>query len=339
MMLRDLSLGHGFCLIDPHGDLAASLDCSSTQTICWDLTNPNCRWGFNPLKMTQATSKHLLASSVIDAFKKQWEDAWGPRMEHLFRYALLALLELERATLSDVMPMFLDKDFRTMVLSSVLDSQVRYFWEVEYAAMNYRTSADGVAPIANKIGAFLANPIVRKSLCNPECEIDFGGLLRTGTSLIVNLCKGAVGADSANLVGGLLVSKIASTAYERQGVPLELRYPYFLYVDEFHSFTTSSFADILSELRKYGLGIALSTQHTSQLSRELREAVFGNVGTLFVFRMGATDAELVWRQFGHNSPTTNDLVNLPNYEMYVRMMVNGVQSGPYSARTLPPNEP
>jgi type IV secretory pathway TraG/TraD family ATPase VirD4 len=225
------------------------------------------------------------------------------------------------------------------VVASVEDRQVRYFWDVEYPAMNYRTSADGVAPIANKLGAFLAHPLVRRALCNPEQPIDFAELLRTGRSLIVNLGKGRLGADTANVVGGLIVSAFALAAYQRQEMPPEQRTPYFLYVDEFHSFTTSAFADMLSELRKYGLGLIATTQHTSRLSKEVREAVFGNVGTLIAFRLGATDAEFVSKQFGADIPSPRDLVNLPNYEMYVKMMVDGVQTRPFSARTLPPEMP
>jgi hypothetical protein len=257
-------------------------------------------------------------------------------MEHLFRYALLALLENGNSTLQDVMPMFIDKEFRARVLLGVMDEQVRFFWDVEYPAMNYRSSADGVAPIANKLGAFLAHPHVRRALCQPTRPINFGELIRTGRNLIVNLSKGRLGADAANIVGGLVASAFAMTAYQRQDIQVTERKPYFLYIDEFHSFSTTAFADMLAELRKYGLGLIATTQHTSRLTKEVSDAVFGNVGTLVAFRLGATDAEFISKQFGHDIPSARDLVNLPNYEMYVKTMVTGVQTRPFSARTLSP---
>lgn len=335
-MRQDLITNQGMCLVDPHGDLALEIHASHPDThVYWDIADPKSSLGFLPLKDVSDIHRPAAVSGLIDTLKKQWEDAWGARMEHLLRYALLALFERGKATLYDIMPMFLDKDFRQGVLDSVRDSQVRYFWETEYPAMNYRTSADGIAPIANKLGAFLANPLVRRSLCEPENPIHFEDFLRTGRSLVVNLGKGRLGADTANVIGGMLVSAFSLAAFQRQNLPFELRTPYFLYVDEFHSFTTSAFADMLSELRKYGLGLVATTQYTSRLSTDVREAVFGNVGTLIAFRIGALEAETVSKQFGYDIPAPRDLVNLPNFEMYVKMLVDGTQPAPFSAKTLP----
>lgn len=335
MARQDLDAKQGICLVDPHGDLAEEVHKSHPEThIYWDIADPNTSFGFLPLGDVSETDRPAVVSGLIDTLKKQWEDAWGARMEHLLRYALLALLECGNATLRDIVPMFLNKDFRQVILGSVHDSQVRYFWETEYPAMNYRTSADGIAPIANKLGAFLANPLVRRALCHPENAIHFDDLLRSGKSLIVNLGKGRLGADTANIVGGMIVSAFAHAAYQRQQIPTASRMPYFLYVDEFHSFTTSAFADMLSELRKYGLGLIATTQYTSRLNKDVREAVFGNVGTLISFRTGALEAETISKQFGYDVPSSRDLVNLPNYEMYVKMMLDGVQLAPFSAKTL-----
>ena len=336
-MTCDSTGGQGFCLIDPHGDLSDSLvDEMGEQVQLWDLSSNGSGLGYNPLVTPSRDDIPLVTSFVLETFRKQWESAWGARMEHLFRYALLALLENGNATLRDVMPMFINKEFRSRVLLGVTDQQVRYFWDEEYPAMNYRSSADGVAPIANKLGAFLAHPFVRNALCEPTRPIDFFDLIQSGKSLIVNLSKGKLGSDAANIVGGLTVSAFAMAAYRRQTIQLRERRPYFLYVDEFHSFSTAAFADMLSELRKYGLGLIATTQHTSRLSKEVCEAVFGNVGTLVAFRLGAADAGFIAKQFGHNTPSERDLVNLPNYEMYVKMMIDGKQTRPFSARTLSP---
>lgn len=336
MASQDGSNGQPFCFIDPHGDAAEELKTRVPTALYWDVGDPECVLGFNPLKRVDDAHRSLAVSGLIDALKKQWEDAWGARMEHLLRYALLALMEHDDATLAAIMPLFLDKERREKVVADIQDVQVRSFWQIEYPAMNYRTSVDGVAPIANKIGAFLAHPIIRRSLCSPERPIDFSRLLSERQSLIVNLSKGRIGADMSNVVGGLIVSAFAFAAYQRQSIPQSRRLPYFLYVDEFHSFTTDGFATFLSELRKYGLGLIATTQHISQLSNSVRDAVFGNVGTLISFRVGAADAPILARQFGGEVPSISDLVNSPNHEFYIKLMIDGAQSKPFSARTLLP---
>jgi type IV secretory pathway TraG/TraD family ATPase VirD4 len=338
MMRQDAERGQGFCLIDPHGDLAqaASRYAHATQ-LYWDVSDPNSPYGYNPLTYVTAEYRPLVASGLIETLKKQWSDAWGARMEHLLRYSLLALLDRPDSTMQDIMPMFLDKDFRNRVIASISDNQVKNFWTTEFPAMNYRTAVDGVAPIANKIGAFLAHPVVRKAICAPSEPLRFRKIMDEGKVLIVNLAKGKLGADTANVLGGLIVSSIANAAYSRQNIPESERKPFFLLIDEFHSFTTSTFIDMLSELRKYALGIVATTQFTSRLDDTVREAIFGNVGTIISFRIGATDAALLAKQFGSDVPESRDIVGLANYEFFVKLMIDGVQSKPFSARTLPPS--
>ena len=337
MALQDFKHGQGFCLIDPHGDLARALvQACEGEVLYWDVSNPLSAYGYNPLTVGAGTNRTLVASGLIEALKKQWEDAWGARMEHLLRYALLALLEREGSTLKDIIPLFLDKDFRAEVTKGITDPQVQTFWRDEFPAMNYRTAIDGVAPIANKLGAFLAHPVVRKALCEPEIPLKFREIMDSGKTLVVNLGKGAIGADTSNVLGGLIVSSIAHAAYSREDQPEHTRKPFFLYVDEFHSFSTSAFADMLSELRKYGLGLIATTQYGARLSDTVRESIFGNVGTIIAFRVGATDAAILEKQFGANVPRARDLVSIANYEIYLKMMIDGVQSKPFSARTLPP---
>ena len=266
--------GQGFCLIDPHGDLAGAVSAfAGPEQVYWNVADPDCPYGYNPLSYVAATSRPLVASGLIETLKKQWSDAWGARMEHLLRFALLALLDRPGSSVADIMPLFLDDGFRRQVVASVGDGQVRDFWTKEYPALRYKSSSDGVAPIANKLGGFLAHPLVRKAICDPEKPLRFRQIMDEGRVLIVNLAKGRLGADISNLLGGLIVSSIANAAYSRQNVPEAARRPFFLYIDEFHSFTTAAFADMLSELRKYGLGVVLSHQHMAQLEDNVREAI------------------------------------------------------------------
>jgi len=337
LMRQDVTARQGFCVIDPHGDLATSVkDMANDDVVYWDAASTTNQYGYNPLTRVSDQYRPLVASALIDTLKKQWADAWGARMEHLLRYTLLALLEYPRATLADIMPMYLSKDFQSRVIATITDPYVRRFWTSEFEIMKYKGAIDGVAPIANKLGGFLAHPTVRKALCEPEKPLRFRQLMDEGKTIIVNLAKGNLGADTSNILGGLILSNLAHAAYSRQDTPEETRQPYFVYVDEFHAFTTSAIADMLSELRKYRFGLVLAHQHTSQLEKDVLQAILGNVGTFVTFRLGATDASIMSKQLGSDVPSSRDLVNLPNYDSYVKLMVNGVQTKPFSARTISP---
>jgi hypothetical protein len=335
LMQQDIMNGQGFGLIDPHGDLAQLMnEAAGNNCNYWDVADPKCPYGYNPLTYTKPEFRPLVASGLIEALKKQWADAWGARMEHLLRFALLALLERPNSSLQDIVPLFLNKPFQRQVLANVADPQVKRFWETEYKAMNFKNTADGVAPIANKLGAFLAYPVVRKAVCEPEQPLRFRQIMDNNQMLIVNLAKGKLGADVSNVLGGLIVSSLANAALSRATIAEHQRQAWFLYLDEWQSFTTSAMADMLAELRKYKLGLALATQYSSRLDEDVREAVFGNVGTLISFRVGAQDASLLTKQFGAELPTERDLVNLPNYEMYLKLMVDGAQGRVFSAKTI-----
>lgn len=337
LMRQDVTSGQGFCLIDPHGDLAESVVATAADCLYWNVADPTCPLGYNPLTHVAAEHRPLVASGILDALKKQWEDAWGARMEHLLRMALLALLERPGSSLADVMPLFLDAEFRKEVVATLTDPQLRLFWTYEYKALRYQTTVDGIAPIANKIGGLLAHPVVRKALCEPVRPLRFRRIMDEGGTLIVNLAKGRLGADVANVVGGIVVATMAHAAYSRQQQALDQRRPFFLYIDEFHSFTTAALADMLSELRKYGLALVLTTQFGGQLEAHVRESVFGNVGTIVAFRVGAGDASDLIRQFGDDAFQPRDLVNLANHEMAVKLMIDGRQSRPFSALTRAPD--
>ncbi|WP_114521474.1 type IV secretion system DNA-binding domain-containing protein [Altererythrobacter sp. ZODW24] len=335
--LQDAQAGHGFCLIDPHGDLASLLSRQLDQEhIYWDIADPASPYGYNPLTRVSAPLRPLIASGLIDALKKQWSDAWGPRMEHLLRHAILALLEQDRADLSDIIRLYIDTDFRKLVVANVRDPQVNQFWTREYARMNYRTAFDGVAPIANKLGALLASPQLRRALCAPEEPLRFRALMDESGILIINLAKGRLGTDNANVMGGLIVSSIMNAAFSRSTIPEKERRPFFLAVDEFHNFTSQSFADMLPESRKYGLSLTLAHQHLLQLDPHVMEAIFGNVGSVLAFRMGAMDAPTFCRQLGDLEP--RNLIRLPNHHLWVQLMIDGRKSSAFSATTFPPSK-
>ena len=330
---QDLSTRQGFCLIDPHGDLAGEVGRAvGERVLYWDAADPACPYGYNPLTYVMPEYRPLIASGIIDTLRQQWADAWGARMEHLLRFSLLALLETPRATFADVIPMFTDKTFRARVLARVNDEEVIKFWRKEYPRMNYRTAFDGVAPIANKLGAFLAHPVVRKAVCEPETPLRFRRLMDEGQTLIINLAKGRLGSDISDVLGGLIVSSIMHAAISRQDQAPHLRRPYYLYVDEFQSMTNSAFVGLISEIRKYALGLVVAHQFTSQLKEQVFDAVLGNVGTMLVFRVGAKDAPLLAKHLGDIDP--RDLTRLGNYELSMKLMIDGVQSKAFSARTV-----
>ena len=338
MANQDAEAGIGFCLIDPHGDIARQLhEHLSTPHLYWDVADPDCPYGYNPVTPVPAPLRALVSSGLIDALKKQWSDAWGARMEHLLRYAVLALLEQREANIRDILRLYFEKEFRQGVVANLRDEQVRAFWTREFPSMNYKTAIDGVAPIANKLGAFLANPVVRKAICEPEEPLRFRRIMDEGQGLIVNLAKGRLGADTSNVLGGLIVSSVMNAAFSRYDQPEENRRPFMVYVDEFHSFTTAALASMLPETRKYGLGATLAQQHVIQADREVFEAILGNAGSLMVFRLGAQDAPIFERQLGSVAPT--DIIHLPNYRAYVQLLVDGEKTKTFSATTLSPRPP
>lgn len=333
---QDAKIGRGFCLIDPHGDLAESLHHSIKQDhLYWDVADPTCPLGYNPLQRVSKQHRPLVASGLIETLKKQWPDAWGARMEHLLRHAVLALLEQPSADLRDLMKLFVYKGFRRQITQTLTDPQVQFFWKHEFPSMNYQTSADGVSPVANKIGAFLAHPSVRTALCMPRQPLRFRSIMDKGQILIVNLAKGRLGTDISNIMGGLVTSSVMQASFTRHTQPEAQRRPFFLYVDEFHNLTTKSFAGLLSEARKYGLGLILAHQHLSQTDSEVKDAIIGNVGTMVVFRVGATDAPFFERVLPPFS--AHDLQNQPNHRANVWLMNSGHRLPPFTANMYPPH--
>jgi hypothetical protein len=279
----------------------------------------------------------LVASGLIGAFKKVWVDAWSPRMEYILNNALLALLETPGSTLLGVNRMFADKSFRDSIVANVTDPAVRAFWLDEYAKYSDRFATEATAAIQNKVGQFVANPLIRNMIGQPKSTFDIRKLMDDRKIFIVNLSKGRIGEGNANLIGSMLITKIYLAAMSRAEIhPTELhKLPaFYLYVDEFQSFANESFADILSEARKYKLALTIAHQYIEQMSEEVRAAVFGNVGTMISFRVGSYDAEVLEKEFAPQF-TAQDIVNLGFAQVYLKLMINGVGSPPFSATTLP----
>ncbi len=335
---QDANKGTGFCLIDPHGDLAEALHRDLLMPHrYWDVSDPTCPLGYNPLAKVSAIHRPLVASGLIETLKKQWPDAWGARMEHILRFSILALLETPKADLRDVLRLLTYKGYRRQVIDQITDPQTLFFWKTEFPGMNYQGAADGVAPIANKLGGFLAQPAVRTALCEPKQPLRFRNIMDSGQKLIVNLAKGRLGSDITNILGGLITSTLMHAATTRHGLPEAARRPFFLYVDEFPNLTTKSFAGMLSEARKYRLGLILAHQHLSQADNDILDAIFGNVGNLVAFRVGAKDAPQLQRMMPCFS--TLDLQNQPNHRAAVQVMHRGERLPSFSASMYPPYQP
>jgi hypothetical protein len=336
LALQDAARGRGFALIDPHGDLAERLSeqIGSSRLRYFNATDSLQPFGYNPLRRVRRDMIPLAASGLMEAFKKLWPDAWGVRMEHVLRNSLYALLERDGSTLPDILRMYSDKAFRRGVLAGVENPVVRAFWKSEFANYPPRYAAEALAPIQNKLGALLSDPMLYRVLVNPPIDLHFREIMDEGGVLLVNLAKGQIGADSAATLGSLLVSTLGLAALSRAHAPAAERRPFFIFVDEFQSFATLAFANMAAELRKYGVGLTLANQHLGQLEPEVRHAVLGNAGTLLAFRVGVEDAPLLSRHF---EPTfgPHDLLNLPNRSFYLRLMIEGTPSRPFSGELLP----
>jgi len=338
MALQDLRCGAGFALIDPHGDLVerivAQVPTTSRSGIIYlNAADPSQPWGYNPLRHVAPQYRALAASGLMEVFKKMWPEAWGVRMEHILRNVLMALLEQPSATLHDLLRILTDKKFRQEIAGSLKNEPVRSFLEKEFERFSFGYRADGVAPIQNKVGAFLADPLLNRMLTEPGLDLHIRRIMDEGKVLLVNLAKGRLGEDSSSLLGGLLVTTIGLAAYSRADIPSVERRDFFVYIDEFQSFTTLAMANMLSELRKYRVAFTVAHQYLHQLEADVRHAVLGNAGSIIAFRVGAEDAAYLAREFIPEFEA-GDLIRLKNYQIYLKLMIDGMPSKPFSACTL-----
>ncbi|MDD5152891.1 MAG: type IV secretion system DNA-binding domain-containing protein, partial [Candidatus Pacebacteria bacterium] len=346
MAVQDIKNGEGFAFIDPHGKSADLLleyiPPERVRDVVYfapfDMDNPI---SFNIMEDIGPDKRHLVANGLMSVFKKIWVDVWSARMEYILANVLLALLEYPEATLLGVNRMLADKAYRKKVVDNLKDPGVKAFWEDEYAKYSERYTQEATPAIQNKIGQFTSNPLIRNIIGQPHSSFDLRKLMDERKILIVNLSKGRVGEGNANLLGAMLITKIYLSAMSRAELPeyeLKKLPNFYLYVDEFQSFANESFANILSEARKYKLSLIMAHQYIEQMSEEVTAAVFGNVGTQVMFRVGATDAEHLEKEYAPVF-TAEDMVNLGFTQIYLKLMIDGVASQPFSATTLSPIEP
>jgi hypothetical protein len=339
LALQDLKAGRGFALIDPHGDLAERVMSIAPAEALGRITylnapDPTQPFGYNPLRRVRYDKIPLAASGLLETFRKLWPLAWGVRMEHVLRNSLYALLERDGSALPDILRLFVDDQFRRGVTASLRNYVVRSFWTSEFDAYPPRLRIEAVAPIQNKLGALLSDPGLYRLLVAPQVDLHLRRMMDKGGVLIANLSRGQLGEDSSLMLGSLLVSTLGLAGFTRADIAHEERRPFFVYVDEFQSFTTLAFVNILAELRKHAVGLVLANQHLHQLEADIRHAVLGNAGTLISFRIGAEDAPLIAKEY---QPIFGgeDLLNLPNRSFYVKLMIDGTPSRPFSATLMP----
>ncbi|HSH55946.1 MAG TPA: type IV secretion system DNA-binding domain-containing protein [Candidatus Limnocylindrales bacterium] len=337
MTISDIYSPYGFAVIDPHGDYAIDIlrripAERADDVIYFNPADTDFPMAFNPMEVTDPKLKSHTASELIGVLKRMFE-SWGPRLEYILRYSLLALLDYPQATMLDITRILTDKQFRNEVLRYVQDPVVKNFWTVEFASWNDKFAAEAVAPVLNKVGAFTANPLVRNIIGQPKSSFNIRQIMDEHKILLVNLSRGLLGEDNASLLGALLVTKIQLAAMSRADIPASQRTPFYLYVDEFQNFATDSFATILSEARKYGLNLTVANQYTAQMAPEVKDAVFGNVGTIIAFRMGADDARVMLRYFDPRFGEY-DLVHMHNRHFVVSMTIEGEKTPAFSAISL-----
>ena len=340
MIIRDIQAGEGVAVVDPHGDLAEKIikyipKNRVNDVIYFNPADTDYPPAFNVVEQVDPEEKYLVASGLVEVFRKLWADSWGPRLEYILRNAILAIMDYPSATLLSITKMLSDKQFRKKIVERVEDPVVRSFWEKEFAHYADKFATEAISPIQNKVGQFLSSSLIRNIVGQVRSSIDLRQTMDDGKILIMNLSKGRIGEDNSALLGAMMITKIQLAAMGRVSVPEEERRDFYLYIDEFQEFSTESFAGILAEARKYRLNLIMSHQYIEQLPDTVKAAIFGNIGTLISFRVGATDAEELVKEF---SPTfmEEDLVNIPKYEMYLKLMIEGVASEPFSARGLPP---
>ena len=340
LIASDLIAGRGMALVDPHGDLTEAVLRSvpksrSNDVVLFDAGDAAFPVAFNVLSCADPDKRPLLASGVLSAFKKIFGYSWGPRLEHILRNCLLTLLEIPGATLVTLLRLLGDTRFRQQVVVRLADPIVRSFWQHEFAGMPLKLQAEAIAPVQNKVGHFVSSPTLRNIVGQSVNRLDLRRILDDGKILLVNLSKGRLGDDASGLLGSLLITALQVAAMSRADLPEDQRRPFFLYVDEFQNFATESFATIMSEARKYRLGLILAHQYLAQLDDATRAAVFGNVGTMVAFQVGADDAEIITEQLGADA-TPADLLQMPKHTALVRLLIDGMPSRPFTMKTLPP---
>ena len=342
MFISDILRGDGACLVDPHGDTVEELlDFIPPErvedVIYFNPTDTECPIGFNLLELKDKSQRDLIADGVVEVFHKQFGDSWGPRLQYILTNTIATALEAQGTTLLSVTRLLMDKNYRKFILKQVNDPILIKFWEEEYSQMsqNSRLLSESVSPIQNKVGRFISSAVTRNIIGQVKSTIDLRDIMDNKKILLINLAQGKLGEETASLLGGMIITRLQSTALERVDMPAEQRNDFYLFVDEFQNFATDSFAKILSEARKFRLDLCMTNQYIDQLPLTVRQAIFGNVGTLGSFVVSQSDAAVLEKEFAPNV-SSEDLVSLDAHSMYIKLSVDGMTSVPFSARSLPP---
>ncbi|MGE5392160.1 MAG: type IV secretion system DNA-binding domain-containing protein [Candidatus Saccharibacteria bacterium] len=344
MVIQDILNGHGVAFVDPHGDSVEKVlsyipSSRINDVVYFNPADMDYPIAFNPLESVDPKYKHLVASGLMGVFTKIWAGVWSPRMEYILNNTILALLDSPGNTMMGIARMLVNKAYRKKIVDNIKDPVVKSFWVDEFANYNDKFRSEAVAPIQNKVGQFLSSAIIRNIVGQTKSSIDLRDIMDNQKIFLINLSKGRIGEDNSALLGAMLITKLQLAAMSRVDIPEEDRKDFYLYVDEFQNFATESFANILSEARKYRLNLIVAHQYIGQLVHDrntvVRDAIFGNVGTMITFRVGADDAEFLEKEY-EPTYTMNDLVNLTKFQIYLKLMINGVASNPFSATTLPP---
>ena len=342
MFIADILRGEGACFVDPHGEAVEELlDFIPPERIddvvYFDPTDINHPVGFNLLELEDKSQRDLIADGVVEVFKKQFGDSWGPRLQYILTNTVSTLLEAQNTTLLSVIRMLTDNNYRKFILKQVNDPILLKFWEEEFAQMssNTRLVTEAVAPIQNKVGRFISSAVIRNIIGQVKSTIDLREIMDNKKILLVNLAQGKLGEETASLLGGMIITRLQSTAMERTDLPFDEREDFYLFVDEFQNFATESFAKILSEARKYKLDLTMTNQYIDQLPLTVRQAIFGNVGTLGSYVVSQSDAAILEKEFAPDV-SADDLVSLDSHAMYIKLCIDGMTSVPFSAKSLPP---
>ncbi len=331
------------CLLDPHGDLIDTVlehipQHRINDVILFDVADSDFPIGFNLLQADNEDEKNRIASGVVATFYKLFEHSWGPRLEYILRNVVLSIIDYPNATIMHILRVLIDKNFREEVVNHIQDEVVKKFWTNEFDKRNDRQREEAIGPITNKIGQFLSSRVVRNIFGQPRTKLNIRKVMDEGKILLVNLSKGKIGEDNSTMIGSLLTTKIQIDAMSRADIPMHERKDFYLYIDEFQNFATKSFATILSEARKYKLSLIVANQFTAQLDPDIRDAIFGNVGTMMSFTLGKDDADIISGQY-KEIVSPNDLISLPMFTAYIKLMVDGINADPFSMRTMPLTTP
>jgi len=337
MCLDDIYKGVGVCVVDPHADAVSEIlakipENRKQDVVLFDATNMTALPAFNPLYNVPSEQRQLVASEMVNTFKKLFLDAWGSKLEYLLRFTLITLLQYEKATLLDIQRLLTDKEFRAEVLETINDAYILHFWKNEYDLYTNSAQATAILPILNKVGVLLSNDRLR-GIFGQQVGISFEQCMNERKIVLVNLSKGEIGEDVCTLLGSFITIAIQHAAMRRATTPIEQRVRFYLYIDEAQNFVSGSFAGMLPQVRKFGLGLFLCTQHLAQLEPETRSAILGNFGSLISFRLGLEDAKLMAQQF-YPDFKYDDFISLPKYHIYLKLLIDGTQSKGFSAISL-----